>query len=69
MARHIRNGLAFLIPITSMAWAVSLMPRLGLLVFPEQVLAFVLALAMAVVFLDSENNSSASLNILLAAAY
>ena len=44
------------------------MPRLGLLVFPEQVLAFVLALAMAVVFLDSENNFSASLNTLLAAA-
>lgn len=66
MTGHIRNGLAFLIPVTSIAWALSLMPRLGLLVFPEQVLAFVLALAMAVVFLDSDNKPVASFNTLLA---
>jgi len=49
----LRNTLAMLIPLASIFWALSIPPRMGWLVFPEQLLAIILALAIAVVFLDS----------------
>lgn len=41
-----------------MVWVLSLTQRLGLLVFPEQLLAVILGLATAVVFLDSIDNQA-----------
>lgn len=52
-----------LIPLTSMVWVLSIPQRLGWLVFPEQLLAIILALAIAVVFLNSSNEESSATEI------
>ncbi len=59
--QQLRNSLALLIPLASIFWALSIPPRLGWLVFPEQLLAIILALAIAVVFLDSSNENTSNL--------
>jgi len=59
--QKLRDALAMLIPLASIFWALSIPPRLGWLVFPEQLLAIILALAIAVVFLDSSNENSSPL--------
>lgn len=59
-----------LIPFASMFWALSIPQRLDWLVFPEQILAIILALAIAVVYLDSSEKTSStpmmSINLFLA---
>jgi len=59
--QNLRDALAMLIPLASIFWALSIPPRLGWLVFPEQLLAIILALAIAVVFLDSSNDNTSPL--------
>lgn len=42
--------LAFLVPATALVWVMAVPQRLGLLIYPEQVAAFMLGLSLAVVY-------------------
>jgi len=60
-----RDCLAVLIPLASMVWVLSIPQRLGLLVFPEQLLSLILAIAMALVYLDSVDSCPPRYNKLI----
>ncbi len=53
---RIRQVLGLLIPVSSMVWVLSIPQRLGLFIFPEQILAFMLGTAMCVVYLGGIEN-------------
>ena len=58
MLHKSRNSLALLIPLVSIVWVLSVPQRLGVLVYSEQLLAVILAIATALVYLDSINEDT-----------
>ncbi len=67
-ATRYRDALALLIPLASMLWVLSIPQRLGWLIFPEQILAAMLGIAMAVVYLRDIDTPGASWNRSVAVA-